>query len=92
MTVPMDDRPLPGSQSGNRCASRFSMNTSRWHYLRVEEVVGETPKAFLLQLESKLEAIWMPKSQMAHPEDCEVGDYDVDIAVTEWIAMEKGLI
>jgi len=51
----------------------------------------ETEKAFLVVVDG--EKIWLPKSQVVADESdpLEEGSEEVDIAITEWIAREKGL-
>lgn len=61
-----------------------------WVHLDVAKIVRETDSAFLVRLESGDEH-WVPKSQISDPEDYEVGDEDVTISITEWLAQQKGL-
>ncbi len=68
------------------------MASSRFIYLDVKEIKVETDSAFLFHIETDEgeEAIWFPKSQIADPDDYEVGDKNVEIGITEWIAKQKG--
>lgn len=64
------------------------MGASKYVYIDVEEIVYETAAAFLFRVDGK--EIWIPKSQMADPDDYSEGDIDVsDVAITEWIAKQK---
>lgn len=68
------------------------MGMSGWVYLEDCTVLGETEKAFKVQLEDGRQ-VWLPKSQVA-PDDAdhmEVGDEGVTIPVTEWFAGKEGL-
>ncbi len=62
-----------------------------WVHLSVAKIVRETDAAFLVRLEDGDEEVWLPKSQISDPEDYEVGDEDVTISITEWLAQQKGL-
>lgn len=66
------------------------MGASNWIHLEVEEVVRETPAAFLLLVAG--EEYWIPKSQVSDAGVYSEGDKDATISVTEWIAKEKGLL
>lgn len=66
------------------------MAQSNWVHLDVKSVKRETDAAFLLVLEDGSEH-WIPKSQMADPNDYEEGDENCTISVTEWIAEQKGI-
>ena len=63
---------------------------SRYHHVQVDEIKAETDKAFLFLIDG--EEYWVPKGQLADPDDYEKGDKDCEIAITEWIAREKGLL
>ena len=63
---------------------------SRYVHLNVEKIEHETATAFLLRLEDDSE-YWIPKSQIADPDDYEEGDENCTVSVTEWIAAQKGL-
>ena len=65
------------------------MRASNWVHLEVEEILKETPKAFYLFIDG--EGYWIPKSQIADPENYSEGDVNATVSVTEWIADEKGL-
>ena len=68
------------------------MSASNYVHLTVKLIVAQTEKAFLLRLDDDEEQeVWIPFSQLADPDDYSVGDADVEIAVTRWIAREKGL-
>lgn len=70
------------------------MSASNWVHLEVAKIVRETDSAFFLELggERAGEEQWLPKSQIHASEDYEVGDEDLTISVTEWIAEKKGLV
>jgi hypothetical protein len=65
------------------------MSGSRYVHLEVEKIVRETDAAFLLLIDG--EEYWIPKSQVADPDEYQAGDEGCTISVTEWIAREKGL-
>ncbi len=73
----------PSSDGG--CA----VSQSGYVHVEVEKITGETEKAFAMTIAG--EQHWIPKSQMADPDDYEVGDEEVTVSLTEWIAEEKGL-
>lgn len=66
------------------------MSASNWVLLVVEEVVKVTDDAFLLLIDG--EEYWLPRSQIADPDDYEEGELDCEMSVTKWIARQKGLI
>lgn len=49
-----------------------------------------TDNALLIRFEEDIEE-WIPVSQIADPNDYDVGDMDGTISLTEWIANQKGL-
>jgi hypothetical protein len=54
-------------------------------------IEAETEKAFRIRFDLEHAAEWIPKSQVADPDDYEAGDENGSISITEWIANEKGL-
>ena len=66
------------------------VSASNYVHLDVDEVIKETDKAFLVALKDG-EELWLPKSQLADPDDYAVGDTDCTISVTQWLAKEKDL-
>lgn len=70
------------------------MGASGFVHVKVEKIKRESDsgKAFLVRLEDHDEDIWIPKSQMADPGDYKVGDGSFELAITEWIAREKGIM
>lgn len=66
------------------------MSASRWVHLDVVEVRRESIKAFELELE-EAEVVWIPKSQIHDPGRLKMGDRNVTVSITEWIANEKGI-
>ena len=62
-----------------------------WVHLDVEEILRETDKAFLVRLEDGREE-WLPFSQIADPDEYQVGDRDCTVSITEWVARQKGLV
>ena len=68
------------------------MSASQWVHLDVLLVKKATPEAFLLTIDGIDEDHWIPKSQMADPDNYEEGDENVTVSVTEWIAQQKGLV
>lgn len=64
-------------------------NASDWVYVQVDRIKVETDKAFLCLIGD--EEMWLPKSQIEDVDDYEEGDTDVELAISEWIANEKGL-
>lgn len=65
------------------------MSASRYIHLAGVNILRETDKAFLIELDG--EEYWIPMSQVADPEDYQEGDVDVELSITEWIAGEKGI-
>lgn len=65
------------------------MGSSNYVYITVDEIKHETEKAFLLVIDG--EEYWIPFSQIANAEDYFAGDTDVELAISEWIATEKGI-
>jgi len=62
----------------------------KWEYVDVELIKKETPAAFLMVIDG--EEHWLPKSQMADPDDYDEGDVNLtDVAISAWIAGEKGI-
>ena len=61
-------------------------------YIDVEYIKYETDAAFLFVVDG--EEIWLPKSQLPDWEESglEVGDEDVEVCITHWIAEQKGLL
>lgn len=59
-------------------------------YVQVDRIAKETEKAFLCVIEG--EEVWLPKSQIPDADDYMEGDEDIEIAITEWLAGEKGLL
>jgi hypothetical protein len=64
------------------------MSTSEPVEISFEELVRETPAAFLLKMEEGIfgEKVWFPKSQ------CTLDEETKTIEVPEWLAIEKGLV
>lgn len=65
------------------------MGQSNWVYLNNCHVIGDTDKAILVEYDD--EEVWLPRSQIDDGDKYETGDADVTLAVTEFIAREKGL-
>lgn len=61
-------------------------DSGEYIYVNVEEIVGETEAAFLLKLKNYKNKIWLPKSQIADVNDYMVGDKNLGISITSWIA------
>ena len=66
------------------------MPQEEWVHLDVAVIRRETEKAFQVILEDG-SIHWLPKSQVADPEDYEAGDRDCTISITGWLASEKNL-
>lgn len=64
-------------------------NAINWVYVQVDLIKVETDKAFLCLIGD--EEMWLPKSQIEDVDDYAEGDTDVELAISEWIANEKGL-
>lgn len=69
------------------------MSASNYVHLDVDHIRNETDNAFLLTLGENYRGIeiWMPKSQVADPDDYKAGDRNCTISITEWIYKAKGL-
>lgn len=65
------------------------MSRSGYVHVEVEKITAETDKAFAMTIDG--EQHWIPKSQMADPDDYEVGDEEVTVSISEFIAEQKGL-
>ena len=68
---------------------------SEWYNLDYASIEQETEKAFKIVTEDG-DIVWVPKSQIS-PEDLrrnnyQVGDTDGSMAITQWLAQEKGLV
>lgn len=66
------------------------MSASNYVHLDVDEIKVVTDKAMLVVIGD--EEHWLPLSQVADPDDYAVGDEDLTLSVTEWIARQKGLL
>jgi len=66
------------------------MPETEWVHLDVKRIVRETPKAFLLMLEDGSEH-WIPKNQIADPDNYDQGDENCTVSISEWIAQQKDL-
>jgi len=68
------------------------VGASNYVTVNFDKIKVETAKAFLLILDDEEGTeVWIPKSQMADPEDYKEGDQNGSVSVTEFIAREKGL-
>lgn len=65
------------------------MTASSWVHISVEEIIRETDSTFLFQIGD--DQVWIPRSQVANPDDYEEGDKDLTVSITEWIAKQNGL-
>lgn len=79
-----------GGQSFFFSKGSGKMGASNWVTLDVAEIKKETEKAFLVRLCDR-EELWIPKGQMADPEEYKEGDCDCQISISEFIAREKGI-
>lgn len=64
------------------------MAFSGWVHIDVDEITQETEKAFCCLIDG--ETHWLPKSQIADHGDYGMGDKNISMSITEWIAKEKG--
>lgn len=58
-------------------------------HLDVEVIMRETAKAFQLMLTDKRRVWWVPKSQVANPDDYQAGDRNCTVTVSDWIYQQK---
>ncbi len=65
------------------------MSHSGWTHVDAIRIERETDAAFLIRFEDGTH--WIPKSQLSEPDRLEVGDEDVTVTMTDWIAEQKGL-
>ena len=65
------------------------MSASRWIHLDDVNVLKETDKAFLIEVEEG--EFWIPKNQVSDPDDYSEGDEGASMSITEWIAGQKGI-
>jgi hypothetical protein len=66
------------------------MGQSNYVHIDNCRIVAETEKAFLVDVPEAGE-IWIPRSQVADPDDLNVGDSGRTVSVSEWFAFTKGL-
>ena len=68
------------------------MSASSWVHHNNVDIVNGSDKALLLRFnEIDEQEAWIPVSQIADPDDYEVGDEEVSISISEWIAEKKGI-
>ena len=67
------------------------MSNSNYVHIDVEEILRVTDKALLCLIDG--EEVWLPLSQIADADDYDfgVGDQELTVSITEWLAREKGL-
>ncbi len=65
------------------------MSASNWVHLEDCLVLKATDKALLVEYDG--EEVWPPLSQISEAEQYEVGDKDVTISITAWLAKQKGI-
>lgn len=65
------------------------MGASSYVSVHVDSIDAETEKAFRCTIDG--ETVFLPFSQIADADDYAVGDADLTLSVTEWLAREKGL-
>jgi len=61
-----------------------------WCYFDDVEVVAETPKALLCDIDG--EKVWIPKSQMGDESEVWMEGDSGLLVISDWIAGEKGLL
>jgi hypothetical protein len=66
------------------------MSASGYVYLDVAKIHAMTEKAMRVELEDG-ELLWLPLSQCADADSFEVGDENLTVGITEWLAKEKGI-
>lgn len=65
------------------------MSASNWIHLDDVFVIKVTDSAFLIEVDD--EQHWIPRSQVADPDDYKQGDQNASMSITEWIAKQKNL-
>lgn len=65
------------------------MGASNWVHVDVAHIVRATENALLVEIDG--EEIWLPRSQVSDGESYEVGDTNVTLSITEWLARRRGL-
>ena len=65
------------------------MSQSGYAHIEVDEIKRETDGAFLFVIDG--EEKWVPKSQVADPDDYERGDENCSVSITEWFANKEGI-
>jgi hypothetical protein len=65
------------------------MSSSRYIHVHVDEILKETEKAFLVRIDD--EETWLPFSQISDVDDYKVGDKDLTLSISAWLANEKDL-
>lgn len=67
----------------------LQMPSGKFVHLEDVDIIAETDSALLLQYEG--ENYWIPKSQMADPDDYEKGQTGRTVSITQWIADKRGI-
>lgn len=65
------------------------MGSSGYVHIQVDIIIRETDKAFLVEVGDNQH--WIPKSQIASADDYDVGDRNITVSITEYIAKQLGL-
>ena len=65
------------------------MGASYYVHLEGCEVVAQTESALLINYDDT--EYWIPRTQIKGEDTYDVGDEDVTISITEWIAKKKGI-
>jgi len=65
----------------------------RDEHLFMGKIVRETDMAILFHEESTGEEMWLPESQVSEITVSEnAGEFNTEISIPEWLAIDKGLI
>jgi hypothetical protein len=60
-----------------------------WVYVDADKIVKITDKAMLVLIDGQ--EVWLPLSQLHEVERYAEGDEDITIAMSDWLAKQKGL-
>ena len=71
------------------------MSASNWHHIDDAQLRAATDKAMLFAILDEdgdtITEEWIPRSQVANPDEWNVGDRGT-VSVTEWFALKVGLM
>lgn len=62
--------------------------------IHVDRVIRENDhgNSLLCLVDDRTRNVWLPRDQMAKPEDVSIGAENIDIEITTWLAKKENLI